>query len=109
MSTKWITEIHPWYVPGVDKIMFGGFSRFCELHFNHKFLHAIKTPEETYTFIQEIRKEHQLDKYLVFKKCPECGWELPVMDFDVGGWCSFCGSRKDEEKRQSQSSIKEAK
>lgn len=91
---KWFMEKHEWFTPGMLTLKFGGFNRTIELHFDAKQLRKIKSPEETYAFIKQIRESQKLDKYLVFQKCPECGWELPTMDFDVGGWCSFCGERK---------------
>lgn len=93
----WITTDRPWFQPGVPAIVFGGFMRTCQLHFR---LDDWDTPEKAKAIIEDLREKYHLDDYLVFKTCPNCGWELPAMDFNVGGECVFCSQKESQSSRR---------
>ena len=89
----WITADRPWFQPGVPAIVFGGFMRTCQLHFR---LDDWDTPEKAKAIMEDLREKYHLDDYLVFKTCPKCGWELPAMDFNVGGECVLCSQKESQ-------------
>ena len=86
----WLMAVKPWYAPGVPALVFGGFTRTHELHFR---LEDWKDFETTKAIINDLREKFKLDKYLIFKKCPECELELPASDFNTTGECVFCSER----------------
>jgi len=86
---------HPWYIPAINLFYLGGFNT---VHVNHLNFDRIKDFDTLKDFIETITKECHLKDYLVFKTCPGCGLELPVIDFRVreDGLCTFCGSKERE-------------
>ena len=96
----WLCEKAPWFRVPMLSFKISGFTRCWEVQYNQDYLRKLDTPEKTYQFIQTVRKEDKLDNYLVFKKCPKCGWELPALDFNVDGNCVFCGEHEAAEKAE---------
>lgn len=93
---QWLTEKKPWYMPSMLRLKVSGFTMSYDLHFRQSFLRGIDSPEKAYAFMQSIREECHLDRVLVYKTCPKCGWELPAIDFRVSGNCQFCDSHDEE-------------
>lgn len=93
---QWLVDKKPWFMPSMLGIKVGGFTMSYDLHFRQSFLRGIDTPEKAYEFMQSIREAYHLDRVLVYKTCPKCGWELPAIDFRISGNCQFCDSRDEE-------------
>ena len=83
----------PWYMPYMNILYIGGFNTLIELKSD---LSNIKSWEDTKNWIKETIEKYHLKDYLVFKTCPECGLELPALDFRMreDGLCTFCGSKE---------------
>jgi len=82
----------PWYMPHINIFYLGGFNTLIA---NRWTLDRIKDFDTLKAFIENVTEQANLKEYLVFKKCPGCGLELPAVDFRLreDGLCTFCGSK----------------
>jgi len=82
----------PWFMPGVNIFYVGGFNTIMALRMRTDDLHSW---EDVKKRVEELTEAFELKKYLLFKKCPRCGLELPAIDFRTreDGLCTFCGSK----------------
>ena len=92
---KYLINERPWFMPGVNILQLGGFNTIITYRLRTEKLDSWEKVKEWVAFIIE---ELSLKKYLVFKTCPGCGIELPVIDYRIreDGLCTFCGSKERE-------------
>ena len=95
---EYLMKTKEWFEPGVNVLKVGGFGTTMELHFREG---HVKSFEDLKELIEDITEKMHLKDYLVYKVCPECGLDLPRIDFrnDHCVFCSVKSTQLTSEKR----------
>ena len=90
---RYMMSDKPWFMPFVNMSYIGGFNTIVAYRFN---LDKIESWEDAKKWVEEVVEECHLKDYFVFKTCPNCGIELPAVDFRnrEDGFCTFCGMKE---------------
>ncbi len=86
LEQEYLLRSKEWYEPGVLVVKVGGFSTTMELWLKDGHVTSF---EDLKKLLENITESSHLKDYLVFKVCPECGLDVPAIDFR-DEHCAFC-------------------
>ena len=96
LEQDYLMKTKKWFEPGVNVLKVGGFGTTMELHLKDG---AVKSFDGLKKLINELTEAYHLKDYLVYKVCPECGLDLPRIDFR-NDHCVFCSVKTSEKRSQ---------